>query len=463
MKTLRAASDAMREAASRAALSSPARLAVGAFAIVVLLFTGLLSLPLATASGKSAPFADALFTATSAVCVTGLTTVDTGLYWSDFGRVVILVGIKVGGLGIMTLASMLGILVSRRLGLSQRMLAAGEARATGLGDVRSLIRTIVVVSTTVEALIALMLFPRFVMDGLGVGTAAWHAVFYAVSAFNNAGFVPNEGGLVEFAGDPWVAVPIALGVLVGALGFPVYLNIVRSWKRPGSWYLHTKITLIMVGTLSVISAAGLALFEWNNPDSLGGLPTGTKILTVIFGSVNQRSGGFAAISHEGFYEHTWLLEDVLMFIGGGSGSTAGGIRVTTLAVLLLAIWAEARGRRDMEAFGKRIGTAALRTAVAVTLLALFFVIVGTGVILAQTAHLGWSLDQVLFQVVSGYATCGLSVLSAEQTAMMPESVKYTLSLLMFAGRVGSVTLAAALALNKQRRVIRYPSERVIIG
>ncbi|WP_062200527.1 TrkH family potassium uptake protein [Demequina salsinemoris] len=445
------------------ALQSPARLAIGTFAGFIAIITGLLMLPISTADRHVAPFADALFTATSAVCVTGLTVVDTGLYWSDFGRVVILIGIKVGGLGIMTLASILGLMVSRRMGLTQRMLAADQARAGGLGDVRQMLRTILIVSSGVEIAIALMLFPRFLHDGLPLITSAWHATFYSVSAFNNAGFVPNATGIVEYAGDPWVAGPIALGVFVGALGFPVYLNLIRAWRKPRTWSLHTKLTLVLVVILSVISAGLLALFEWNNPNSLGAENVGTRIVTVFFASVNQRSGGFAAIDHGTFYEHTWLLEEVLMFIGGGSAGTAGGIRVTTLAVLVLAVTAEARGRRDMEAFGKRIGTESLRQAVAVTLVGLTFVLLGSGLMLAWTRDLGWDLDRVLFQVVSAYATCGLSVLTSDQVAEMPDSVKHLTSVLMFAGRLGSVTLAAALALNKQRRVIRYPSERPLIG
>ncbi len=441
----------------------PARLAMGAFGAVILVVTGLLMLPFSTASGKSASFVDALFTATSAVCVTGLTVVDTGTYWSDFGRAVILLGIKVGGLGVMTLASVLALAVSRRLGVTQRMLAAGEARASGLGDVKRMLIIIVVFSSAVELIITAILFPRFWIDGLPPLSALWHAVFYAVSAFNNAGFVPNAGGLVEFTGDFWVIVPIGIGVLVGALGFPVYVNLMESWNKPRNWSLHTKLTLWMVVVLTGISTVFLGVFEWNNPATYGGESVPTRLLHIFFGGINQRSGGFAAISHENMTQQTWLLEDVMMFIGGGSGGTAGGIRITTLAVLLLAIVAEARGRRDMEAFGKRIGTQVLRTAVAITLVSLAFVLLGSTAVLFQTAHLGWRLDEVLYEVVSAYATCGLSVLSAEQTAAMPDSTKYTLTLLMFIGRVGTTTIAAALALNSQRRVIRYPSGRILIG
>ncbi|MFV0633981.1 TrkH family potassium uptake protein [Demequina sp.] len=457
MDTLRQVRAAVGDWIDQSVLRSPARLALGSFALVILLFTGLLSLPAATADGHRAPFIDALFTATSAVCVTGLTTVDTGTYWSPFGLAIIATAIKVGGLGIMTLASLAGLAITRRLGLTQRLLAAGEARAAGLGDLRSLLRTVVVVSFSVEIVIALILFPRFLTLDYGLGRSAGYAAFYAVSAFNNAGFTPDPIGLYPYAGDFWMLVPIALGVFIGALGYPVYLNMVRGWRRPRQWSLHTKLTLIMVSILGFISAAFLAVFEWSNPDTLGDHSTAQTIGNIFFQSINQRSGGFASFDIGKAREQTWLLEDVLMFIGGGSGSTAGGIRVTTLAVLLLAIWAEARGRRDIEAFGKRIGTEVLRGAVAITLISLSIVIVCTGVFMAQT---NIPLDRSLYEVVSAYATCGLST---GITGSLPSDAKVTLIVAMYLGRVGSLTIAAALALNKQRRAIRYPSERPLIG
>ncbi|GIG54928.1 TrkH family potassium uptake protein [Demequina activiva] len=457
MDKLREAGAAVGEWVDTSLLKSPARLALGSFAIVILLFTGLLSLPIATETGERAPFIDALFTATSAVCVTGLVTVDTGLYWSGWGLGIIALGIKVGGLGIMTLASLVGLAVSRRLGLTQRLLAAGEARAAGLGDLRSLLRTVVVVSFSVEIAIALVLFPRFLTLDYGFWRSLGYSGFYGISAFNNAGFTPDPLGLIPYAGDFWMLVPIGLGVLVGALGYPVYLNLIRGWRRPRDWSLHTKLTLIMVSALTVVSAGLLAVFEWSNPDTLGDHSSAKSIGNIFFQSINQRSGGFNSFDIGKAREQTWLLEDVLMFIGGGSGSTAGGIRVTTLAVLLLAIWAEARGRRDMEAFGKRIGTEVLRGAVAITLIGLFIVIIGTTVFMAQTDI---PLDQALYEVVSAYATCGLST---GITADLPPEAKGTLIAMMYLGRVGSLTIAAALALNKQRRVIRYPSERPIIG
>lgn len=457
MSTYRSARSAVAEWIDRVALQAPARLTLVTFGAVIFVFAGLLSLPIATASGHRAPFVDALFSAVSAVCVTGLSTVNTGAYWSGWGLAFMAAGIKIGGLGIMTLASLVGLAISRRIGLTQRMLASDETRANGMGDLKSLLRTVVIISLSVEFAIALVLFPRFLALDYGVGRSAGYSLFYGISAFNNAGFSPDPVGLIPFANDAWVLLPLGLGVFIGALGYPVYLNLIRSWRRPRAWSLHTKLTLIMVTVLAFLSAALLAIFEWSNPATLGDASGHASIAHLLFQSVNQRSGGFAAVDMNQAREQTWLLGDVLMFIGGGSGSTAGGIRVTTLAVLLLAIWAEARGRRDIEAFGKRIGTEVLRGAVAVTVVSLSVVIVGTGVFMSQT---GIPLDRSLFEVVSAFATCGLST---GITGDLPDSAKITLIVMMYVGRVGSLTIAAALALNRQRRVIRYPSERPLIG
>ena len=435
----------------------PARLALLAFAATILLFTLLLELPIATRSGVRAPFIDALFTATSAVCVTGLSTVDVGTYWSAWGLFFMGLGIKVGGLGIMTLATLVGLAVARRIGLTQRILAASEARASGLGDLRSLLRIIVVVSTITELAIATILFPRFLTLDYGVGRSLGFSLFYGVSSFNNAGFSPDPVGLYPYSSDLWMLVPIGLGVLIGALGFPVYFNLLRAWHAPKRWTLHTKLTLTMVVVLSFISAAFLLLFEWDNPGTLGSETTVATIGNVFFQSINQRSGGFSVFDISQATQQTWLLEDVLMFIGGGSGGTAGGIRVTTLAVLLLAIWAEARGRRDIEAFHKRIGTEVLRLAVSVMLVSLFIVIVGTSVFMGVT---GIPLDRSLYEVVSAFATCGLST---GITGDLNLAGEITLIVLMYVGRVGSLTVVAALALNRQRRVVRYPSERPLVG
>lgn len=446
-----------RELVDRIARQSPARLAIGTFAGVIGIFTVLLSMPWATASGHRAPFVDALFTATSAVCVTGLVTVPTGTYWSTAGQAAILVAIKIGGLGVMTLASILGLAVSRRIGLTQRLLTASETKTTRLGEVGSLVRTVVITSTSLEVAIALLLVPRFRMLGQDWGQSTWHGVFYAVSAFNNAGFVPTAEGLAPYVSDWWVLLPIIVGVFIGSLGFPVILEVAKHFRRPSRWNLHAKLTIVT--SLALVAAGSLlvAAFEWTNPRTFGGLDGPATVLASLFAGVMPRSAGFSTVDIGQMHEGTWLLNDALMFVGGGSASTAGGIKVTTLAVMLLAILAEARGDRDVEAFGRRIPREALQVAIAVSLVSATIVLVACLLLLAIT---DLRLDTVLFEVVSAFATCGLST---GVTSRLPDAGKYVLTVLMFIGRVGTMTLAAALALRNRRRVIRLPEERPIIG
>ncbi|WP_426563570.1 TrkH family potassium uptake protein [Angustibacter sp. McL0619] len=447
-----------------AARQSPARLALSVFALVIGVFTALLSLPAATSSGQRAPFADALFTAASAVCVTGLTTVDTATYWSGLGQVLIMVAIKIGGLGIITLASLLGLAVARRLGLRQRLIAASETKALRLADVRGLLRAVVIMSTSLELAIAVVLLPSFLAEGDGLGTALYHSLFYGISSFNNAGFSVTQGGAEAWSGNPFVLGPLAIGVFMGSLGFPVVLTVANNLRRKDGvrrgrrgWNLHTRLTLVTTLVVLVVAIVGFAAFEWTNPGTLGSMSFGDRVLNSVFAGVMPRSGGFSAVPVNEMHETTWAFQDLLMFIGGGSASTAGGIKVTTLAVLVLATVAEARGDRDVEAFGRRIPHGSLRLAVTVLLAGATLVLVSA---LALLAISGRSLDVVLFETVSAFGTCGLSTgLSAE----LPSSGKYVLTALMFAGRTGTMTLAAALALRDRRRVVRLPEERPVVG
>lgn len=446
-----------REFVDRVARHSPARLTLMVFAGVIALFAILLSTPMATASGVRAPVVDALFTATSAVCVTGLVTVPTGVFWSGFGQAVIALGIQVGGLGVMTLASILGIAVSRRIGLTQKLLTASETKTTRLGEVGSLVRVVIITSLTLEAIIAGFLFPRFLALQESVGESAWHSVFYAISAFNNAGFIPTETGLMEHTGDWLLCLPIIIGVFIGSLGFPVILNIARRRKRPATWSLHAKLTLTTSVILVVVGTLLFAIFEWRNEGTLGSENLSSKILASLFHGVMPRSGGFSTIDVGQMQESTWLITDALMFVGGGSASTAGGIKVTTLAVMVLAIISEARGDRDVEAYGRRIPRGTLRLAVGVSFVGASVVLIGSLALLHIT---GLTLDVVLFEAISAFGTVGLST---GITPTLPLAGKYVLIALMFIGRTGTMTLAAALALRDRRRVIRYPEERPIIG
>lgn len=447
----------LRDVIDEVASSTPARLALVSFAAVVLVFVGLLSLPVSYRGEGAAEFNVVVFVAVSAVCVTGLTPVVTEQYWSEFGISVITLAIQVGGLGILTLASIMGMAVSKRLGVRQKLIAAQATNAVNLGAVGTLLRVVVITVLTAEVIVAALLFPRFLARGEEFGDALWYSVFYSISAFNNAGFTIHPGGMAHFADDPWILLVVALAVFVGSLGFPVILVLSLAWRRPKKWDLHTRLTLTVSLVLVVIGAALLALFEWNNERTLGAKGFWQTVLEVVFAAVMPRSGGFATMDIADMHQTSHLVLDMLMFIGGGSSSTAGGIKVTTLAVLLLAALAEARGLDDVSVFHRRISPATIRLAVAVMLVGVATVVGGAIVMLHVTKL---PLDLVLFEVTSAFGTSGLTSGVSEAS---PPAGRYVLSVLMFQGRLGTITLAAALALQNQKRLFRYPEERPIIG
>lgn len=446
----------LRESIDRIARNSPARLVVMVFAGIIFVMTLLLCLPISTTTGKPAPLVDALFTATSAVCVTGLTVVNTASYWSFFGQVVIMLGIHIGGLGVMTLASILALAVSRHIGLTQRMLAAIEKTAS-LGKVGALIRTVIVTSFTCEAIIFIALLPRFLTLNESVGSAIWHALFQSISIFNNAGLINLPEGVDAHLGDWWMITPVILGTFLGALGFPVVLDVKENWRSPHKLSLHSKLTITTYLAVWLFTAVVIACSEWNNRGTFGSMTTSESLQTSILFGVNSRSSGISTIDVGQMTRGSWFLLDVLMFIGGGSASTAGGIKVSTLAVMILAIMAEARGDRDVEAFHRRIPPSVVRLSVAVTGLGAIMVVTAVFFLLSVTDY---SMDVIGFEVISAFATVGLST---GITPDLPDIGKYSLVLLMFAGRTGTMTVAAALALRERRRVIRMPEERPIIG
>lgn len=443
-----------RDRIDHAARHSPARLALIVFAFIILIITSLLLMPFAKAGPGGASFLEALFTATSAVCVTGLTIVDSATYWTGFGHVVIAVGIQIGGLGVMTLASVLGLAVSRRIGLTQRLLAASETKSK-LGDVGGLLKAVIITSLSVELLVALALFPSIMMREETFLGALGHSVFMALSTFNNAGFVIADAGLNGFVGNWAISLPIILGTIAGAIGFPVILNISRNPRSPKRWSLHTKLTLVTYFSIWVIAVVMIGALEWNG--AFGDLTSNERVLASLFQGTTPRSSGLSTVDIGAMSEGTWFVMDILMFIGAGSAGTGGGIKVTTFAVLILAIIAEARGDRDTEAFGKRIPSDVHRLAISATFLGAFLVGIATLAILNLSNQ---PLSRVLFEVISAFATVGLST---GITAELPSTAQLILVILMYLGRVGTMTFAAALALRSRRRVIRLPEDRPIIG
>ncbi|MEZ0491571.1 TrkH family potassium uptake protein [Kineococcus sp. TBRC 1896] len=437
---------------------NPARLTIAGFALAAALGTGLLMLPEAARDGRGTDVVTALFTAVSALCVTGLVVVDTAGFWSGFGQVVVLVLIQVGGFGIMALASLLGVLVARRLGLRGQLAAAAETKTLTPGDVRLILVGVARTSLVVEAATAVLLAARFATGyGEPLPRALWLGVFHSVSAFNNAGFALWGDSLTRFATDPWICLPITAAVVVGGLGFPVLFELRRHLRRPSRWSLHTKLTLLGSAVLLVAGPVMVWLLEWRNPGTLGSLSVPGKLLAGFFQGVMPRTAGFNSVDIAQMNSGTWLGTDVLMFIGGGSAGTAGGIKVTTFAVLLLLIVSEVRGDEDATAFGRTLPRGLHRQALTVALLGVGAVVASTMALLTTTR---FSLDQVLYEVVSAFATVGLST---GITAQLPTGGQLLLVALMFLGRTGTITLATALALRSRPRLYQLPAERAIVG
>lgn len=446
----------IREYVDRFARNYPAFFALAVFASIICAITLLLLLPHAKAGPGSASPLEALFTATSAVCVTGLTIVETASYWTPLGHIIIAIGMQIGGLGVMTIASVLGLTVSRHIGLTQRILTATEHKSH-LGDVARLLRAVIITSVTAETVLTAAFMPAFLTYGHGLLDSFGQSVFMAISTFNNGGFSALPGGF-EFAASDWgFCIPIIIGTMIGAIGFPVIVNVAEHWKHPRKWNLHSKITIVTYTILFFVGALAILALEWNNAATLASMNAPEKILASLTHSATARSSGIATVSINDMKESTWWLLDGLMFVGSGSASTGGGIKVSTFAVLILAIIAEARGDRDAEAFGKRIGSSVIRLAISATFLGATLVAGATLIILHVS---NFSLSQVLFETISAFGTCGLSL---GITAELPTAGKIVIIVLMYLGRVGTMTFAAALALRHRRRVVRLPEEHPIIG
>jgi trk system potassium uptake protein len=449
-------------------VATPARFALLIFAGLTAVFTLLFSLPVTTATGHSAPFVDALFTAVSVICVTGLSTVDMATFWSPLGHVFIFVGVEIGGIGVLTLASILGLIISRKLGLRQKLLAAGDAnplsmrkgrsaegQALRLGDTGGLIATVAISVLVIELAAAVLLFPRMLLAGVDPLSAAWESVYTAAMAFTNTGFLPNSEGLAPYAHDAWFLIVLMLAVGFGAIGFPVIHTLARNPWRPRTWSLHVKLT---IATFLLLLVGGAAFFFGLQGDGAqAGMDPGQRILQSFFQSSMARSGGFSTIDIGHLDGASLFVTDMLMFVGGGSASTAGGIKVTTLAILFLGAFAEARGVDDMEAYRRRIPPDVMRLAVSVVLWGATTVAASTITLLVITHE---RLDYVLFDVISAFATCGLTT---GFTASASEPAQYVLAATMFLGRIGTVTLAAALAASTRPQLFRRPEERPIVG
>ncbi len=460
----------IREAIEGFASRSPSRFALLVFSSLILIFTLLLLEPHANAQGVHTTLADAFFTAVSTICVAGLSTVDMATHWSPLGNAIIFIGTQVGAMGVLTLASILGAIISGRLGLRARLMAASdtnplrlhsgpvaEGQAVRLGEVGGLLATVAISLITIETVIALLMLPSVLTAGYGVGESIWYSAYYSAMAFTNTGFTPNVGGLAPFASDYWFLTLMMIGVFIGSVGFPVIFALSRNLRRPRKWSLHVKMTLATWGLLWIGGVVVFLILEPINSTVFAGMSFGELTYQSAFMSTMARSGGFNLVDMSQLDSSTLLFTDMLMFIGGGSASTAGGIKVTTFAVLILAALSEARGRSSIEAFGRRIPGDVLRLAVSVVLWGATTVAAGTLILSEMTQE---PLEYVLFDVISAFGTVGLST---GLPAQLDDIGKVILALIMFMGRVGTVTLAAALAATQVGQFFTRPEERPIVG
>ena len=417
-----------------------------------------LALPISS-TGSPLSFVDAYFMSSSAVSVTGLSVIDVSSALTDFGKVVLLLLIQMGGLGIMMVSGFIAIFVFRRLSTSGTDLISTEFRTPqGLGTMRDILTRIVKLVLFFELVGAAILTTWFWWRyDYEFGEALWSGVFHSVSAFNHAGFTLYPDNLVGFLYDPVINLTICALIIIAGVGFPVLIELRRVGWAPRVWTMNLNIVLAMTVILTIGGTIYIAALEWSNPNSLGPLDTVTKIIASFFHSVQTRSSGFNTLDVGAFYPETWLGLDALMFIGSGPSSTGGGIRLTTFAVLAYIVWTELRGDSAVNIFGKRLSRSVHRQAITIALLAVAYVAFST-VLMQVVTNI--DTDKIIFEVISAFGTVGLST---GITASLPDAALVNLIVLMIVGRLGPLTLSTALVLTHRPNLYEFPKERPLLG
>ncbi|MEA4998313.1 MAG: TrkH family potassium uptake protein [Candidatus Limiplasma sp.] len=444
----------------------PERIMVLGFLVVIIIGTILLTLPIASRSGESVGAHSALFTATSAVCVTGLIVVDTADTYTFFGQVVVLLLIQIGGLGFMIVATLLMVALGRRISLRNRVLIRESMNASSLSGMVRLTKSFSMLAVMIEMLGALVLSTRFV-PLLGIRKGIWYSIFHAVSAFCNAGFDLFGGfrSLDRFQHDPLVLLTIAGLIILGGLGFSVISELLVNRFHFKRLTLHTKMVVTITSLLLVFGTLTILALEWGNPLTMGApeLNVGERLVNSFFQSTTLRTAGYASFDQANLTDSSKLIGVILMFIGASPASTGGGVKTTTFGVMLLLVLSVVRGRETVGLFGKQLAVSIVRRALTI-------VIISIGIVLACTMALsisehgnGRSMLDLLYEAVSAFATVGLTSVG---TASLNPVSQGLLVPIMFFGRVGPLTLALALASkleNNPRNRMHYPEEKIMIG
>jgi len=440
---------------------NPTQAIVLGFLSVIIIGSILLNLPIASADGLSVPYVDALFTASSAVAVTGLVVVDTGTHWSMFGQLVILLLIQIGGLGFMTMITMFAMIIGKRISLKERLLIQSSLNQNDLSGVVRLTKYIIIGTLAIEAVGAILLSFVFIPE-LGWAQGIWFSIFHAVSAFCNAGFDIIGGGvsLMPYVQNPLVNFTVWTLIILGGLGFTVIIDMFFYRNNLRKWSLHTKLVLIISGLLLLIGFVLFLLLEWSNAATLGDLSIPGKFMAAFFQSVTPRTAGFNTIDTASLTDASKLLTMIFMFIGGSPASTAGGIKTVTFGIVLFTIISQIRGKYDTEVFHRRIPRDNINRALTIMFIALILIITITMIL--SIIETGNTFMETIFETTSAFGTVGLSL---GITPSLSTVGKVMISVLMFMGRVGPFTVALALAksTHKNQGKVRYPEDKVIIG
>ncbi|SMP40737.1 TrkH family potassium uptake protein [Anoxynatronum buryatiense] len=439
---------------------NPARILVMGFAAVILVGMSLLMLPAASIDQTSVGFVDALFTATSAVCVTGLVVVDTGTHWTVFGKTVIAFLIQIGGIGFMSMATLFAVILGKRISLKERLLIQQAVGQNTLSGVVRFSLYLLALTFGLELVGALLLSFRFVPE-YGLATGVGYAVFHAVSAFCNAGFdlIGDGRSLTPYVSDPLVNFTVGGLVILGGLGFTVVLDIINHYKTR-RYALHTRLVLMMTVILLAGGTCLFLLLEWNNPETMGNLHFLEKVQAGFFQSLTTRTAGFNTVDTASLTTASQLLTVILMFIGGSPASTAGGIKTVTFGVMLIMAVSVIQGKENVEIFRRKIPFDIVNRAVTILVIGLLMVVMVTMGLSIMEPH--FSFMEILFEVTSAFGTVGLST---GITSMLSTPGKVLLIITMFAGRVGTLTIAFALASRQSRyqNLVHYAEERVMVG
>jgi trk system potassium uptake protein TrkH len=436
----------------------PPKVLVLGFALIIFIGAALLTLPIATNDGKGLHWLDALFTATSATCVTGLVVVDTGTTFTLFGQLVILFLIQIGGLGFMTFATFFAFLVGKRISLKERLLLQEALNNLSIEGIVRLVKRVLIFTGVIELVGGLLLTIRFSFD-MPLLKAFYFGMFHAISNFNNAGF-DLMGGFRSFTGyveDPLVTLVLCALITLGGIGF-IVMNEVYEYRETRRLSLHTKVVFVTSGLLVVLSTLFIFLLEFHNPKTLQPLSPLGKFLASLFQAVTPRTAGSNTLNIPDLTQPTLFLIIFLMFVGASPGSTGGGIKTTTFATLLGAVWSQIKGKEDVIFFKKRIVYDTIYKSLTVTLSGLFIVMTVT--MLLTITERGKDFLMILFEVTSAFGTVGLSM---GLTPELSPFGKVLIILTMFAGRVGPLTIAYAVTLHRKPDPFRYPKGKIMIG